>query len=47
MKNVEPDYSIRNSDFTINVFKFLTSEEGGYITETIDEDKLIQKTNKT
>jgi hypothetical protein len=46
LKNVEPDYSIRNSDFTINVFKFLTSEEGEYITETIDEDKLIQKINK-
>jgi hypothetical protein len=43
---VEPDYSIRNSDFTINVFKFLTSKEGGYITDTIDEKQLIQKTHK-
>ena len=46
LNKVEPNYNIKNSDFTINVFKFLTSEEGGYITETIDEDKLIQKTNK-
>ena len=45
LNNIEPDYNIKNSDFTINVFKFLTSEEE-YITETIDEDKLIQKRNK-
>jgi hypothetical protein len=45
LNNVEPNYNIKNSDFTINVFKFLTSKEE-YITDTIDEDKLIQKTNK-
>jgi hypothetical protein len=45
LNKVEPNYNIKNSDFTINVFKFLTSSEE-YITETINEDKLIQKTNK-
>jgi hypothetical protein len=45
LNNVKPNYNIKNSDFTMNVFKFLTSSEE-YITETIDEDKLIQKTNK-
>jgi hypothetical protein len=44
LKDVKPNYEIKNSDFTINVFKFLTSEEE-YITETINEDKLIQKPN--
>jgi hypothetical protein len=46
LNKVQPNYNIKNSDFTINVFKFLTSSEEGYITETIDEEKLIQKTNK-
>jgi hypothetical protein len=46
LKNIEPDYSIKNSDFTINVFKLLTSEED-YIDEfLIDENKLIMKTKK-
>jgi hypothetical protein len=45
LNKVQPNYNIKNSDFTINVFKFLTSSEE-YITETINEDKLIQKTNK-
>jgi hypothetical protein len=45
LNKVEPNYNIKNSDFTINVFKFLTSSEE-YITETIDEEKLIQKINK-
>jgi hypothetical protein len=46
LDNVEQNFSIKKSDFTIYVFKFLTSEEE-YIslTEPINEKKLIQNTN--
>ena len=45
LKGNKPNYSIKNTDFTINIFKLLTSEEN-YIDESIDETKLIMKTNK-
>jgi hypothetical protein len=45
LKGNKPNYSIKNTDFTINIFKLLTSEED-YIDELIDETKLIMKTNK-
>lgn len=41
---VEPNYNIRTTDFTIYLFKFLTSEEK-YITNIIDQEKLIQKSD--
>ena len=45
LNDKKPNYSIKNSDFTINIFKLLTSEED-YIDELIDENKLIMRTNK-
>jgi len=46
LDKVDPNYAIKTSDFTIYVFKFLTSEEE-YISSTkqINEEKLIQNTN--
>ena len=45
LKGNKPNYSIKNTDFTINIFKLLTSKED-YIDELIDETKLIMKTKK-
>lgn len=44
LNNKKPNYNIKNTDFTINIFKLLTSEED-YIDELIDENKLIMKTD--
>ena len=46
LNDKKPNYSIKNTDFTINIYKLLTSEED-YIDEiAIDETKLIMKTKK-
>lgn len=46
LNDQKPNYDIQNSDFTINLFKFLTNEEE-YISSSkeIDQEKLILKTD--
>ena len=45
LNDKKPNYSIKNTDFTINIYKLLTSKEN-YIDLSIDENKLIMKTSK-
>ncbi len=46
LNDQKPNYDIQNSDFTLNLFKFLTNEEE-YISSSkeIDQKKLILKTD--